>query len=335
MPEPEGGDVSRQAFQVAYHGLDPSDHAMDVEALAPALLAFGKLIREANAQINGDRARVKVLVTSDFEHKCFNINFEVIQNILEAIKGLFHGDAIQSAEHLLETLGIIGGGTTLSLFAFLKIRNGRRVTSIQRTQDTDSSGDVILNINIEGDGNILQIPNNVLKLSENKKILQTLNETLGPVESGNAERIEFRQADRPPASYDRNDTRAIVRSCDAGPDDLIALDANSNAPKTEIIIRSLYVYSPVFDAKAKTWRFNLQRKHIYADISETDIAREALRRGGSFTNDRYRVRMEVTPPDTEEGEPHYKILEVLDFTPAPQQTTLALPPPKRKPRKRR
>jgi hypothetical protein len=39
--------VSRHAFQVAYYGADPNDHTMDVEALAPALMAFGKLIRES------------------------------------------------------------------------------------------------------------------------------------------------------------------------------------------------------------------------------------------------------------------------------------------------
>ena len=78
MAEDESGDTNRQKFQVAYVGEDPNDHTMDVEELAPALLAFGKLIRAANAELNKSRARVRVLVASDFEHKCFNINFEVV-----------------------------------------------------------------------------------------------------------------------------------------------------------------------------------------------------------------------------------------------------------------
>jgi hypothetical protein len=32
----------RQKFRVAYMGADPHDHSMDVEALGPVLLAFGK-----------------------------------------------------------------------------------------------------------------------------------------------------------------------------------------------------------------------------------------------------------------------------------------------------
>lgn len=71
--------MSRKEFSVAYSGkAREEDHSIDVESLAPALLAFGKLIREANSEANGKSATSKVFVISDFEHKCFNINFEVV-----------------------------------------------------------------------------------------------------------------------------------------------------------------------------------------------------------------------------------------------------------------
>jgi hypothetical protein len=330
MAEIEGGDVSRHAFQVAYYGADPNDHTMDVEALAPALMAFGKLIREANAQINGDRAKVKVLVTSDFEHKCFNINFEVVQSIMQMVKSLLQDDNIETATKLLQTIGIIAGPSSViggSLLWFLKIRKGRKVAKVEKLKDSAPSGDIVLNLAF-GDGSNVQITNNVLKLSENKKILQNISDTLGPVETGSADRIEFRQADKPLASYDRDDAKAIIKSCDAGPSDLIALD--DTALKPEMVTATLYSYGPVFDNKAKTWRFKHNKKPIYADISETNIAKDAMRRGGSFVNDRYRVRMEVTPPDSEESSPHHKIIEVLDFRPAEQQPNLPLRKPKRK-----
>jgi hypothetical protein len=330
MAEIEGGDVSRHAFQVAYYGTDADDHSMDVEALAPALMAFGKLIREANAQINGDRAKVKVLVTSDFEHKCFNISFEVIQTIMQQIKSFLADDNIETATELLKTIGVVTG-TGASLFGFLKWKKGRKVKKVQKLSDTDSSGSVV--VHVEGDGNSIQITNNIFKLAENKKVLANIGETLGPIETRDAERIEFKQADKTTASYDREEVKAIIASCQAGPEDLVALD--EEAPKPEIVTATLHVYSPVFDTKAKAWRFNLKKKHIYADISQTNIAKEAMRRGGSFTNDRYRVRMEVTAPDVEGGDPHYKITEVLDFTPAPQQAALPLPKPRKNTKKRR
>ena len=99
----EGADVSRHAFSVAYHGDVADDHAMDVEALAPALLAFGRPIRESNSEINSDRAAVKVLVPSDFEHKCFNINFELVQTILQGIKDLLGDQNTKTASDPLKT----------------------------------------------------------------------------------------------------------------------------------------------------------------------------------------------------------------------------------------
>jgi hypothetical protein len=118
MAEGEGGEMSRQSFQVAYDG-DSDTHSMDVQGLAPALLAFGRLVREANSELNGRRATVKVLVKSDFEHKCFNINFEVIQNILDMIAGLLQSEEIKTARQILIDLGIIGGGGGLELFGYL------------------------------------------------------------------------------------------------------------------------------------------------------------------------------------------------------------------------
>lgn len=176
MAEIEGGDVSRRAFQVAYYGTDPDDHSMDVEALAPALLAFGRLIRETNTQINGDRAKVKVVVTSDFEHKCFSVNFEVVQNIKQAVKSLLHDDTVKTATELLKTIGIIGtaGGTVGgTLFGFLKWKNGRKIKSVQTIRDQDSSGDVT--VNVEGDGHSVHVTKNVFMLAENKKFSKRLS----------------------------------------------------------------------------------------------------------------------------------------------------------------
>lgn len=292
MAEVEGDDVSRRAFQVAYHGVDSDDHAMDVEALAPALLAFGKLIREANAQINGQRAKVKVLVNSDFEHKCFNINFELVQTILQKIKSFLKHDNVQTATELLKTIGVITG-TGASLFGFLKWKKGRKVKKVQKLTDANSSGIVI--VSVEGEGNTIQITNNVFKLAENRKILETIVDTLGPIETKDAERIEFKQADQPAAFYNREDVKAIVASCEAGPDEL---DEIEDKATTEIANATLYVYSPVFDdsKKAPRWRFIYKKKPIYADISETSIAKDTLKRGVSGVNDRYKVKMEISPP---------------------------------------
>jgi hypothetical protein len=63
--EPGTGDVSKHQFSIAYDGtalVTTGDHSIDVQALAPALLAFGKLIREANSEFNGKRSTANVRV---------------------------------------------------------------------------------------------------------------------------------------------------------------------------------------------------------------------------------------------------------------------------------
>jgi hypothetical protein len=107
MAETGKHEVSRHEFSVAYDGKarGPEDHAIDVQALAPALLAFGKLIREANTEFNGKKSTAKVLVVSDFEHKCFNINFEVVLGLYEQAKTLLGIEGVKTAKEVLEWLG--------------------------------------------------------------------------------------------------------------------------------------------------------------------------------------------------------------------------------------
>jgi hypothetical protein len=54
---------------------------MDVADLAPALLALGDLIKRANATLNGDAAQVKLIVQSDFEHKCFQVMVQIAKGV--------------------------------------------------------------------------------------------------------------------------------------------------------------------------------------------------------------------------------------------------------------
>jgi len=122
-------EQNRERFQVAYIGDDDNDHSMDVETLAPALLAFGKLIRTANADLNRDRTKMKVLVDSEFEHKCFLINFETLQTILDTVKDFLNDEGVKHAADVLQKVGVTAGTTAAGLFGYLKWRNGRKVES--------------------------------------------------------------------------------------------------------------------------------------------------------------------------------------------------------------
>jgi hypothetical protein len=299
---------------------------MDVEALAPALLAFGRLIRAANAELNKDRAAVRVLVDSEFEHKCFLINFDVIQTVLDQIKDFLDDETVKNAGEVLKKLGVLGGavGTVLG---FLKWRNGRKIESVQEVKNSPHA----LVLKVEGNDNTINIGADVLRMAQNAEVLAAVESTLTPIKDRKEARIiEFRQNDKPVATFEEQAVHAIIASCEdpggVDPEEVF----EEEAPKTVTAV--LYSYGPVFDPKAPMWRFLYKRKPIYAEIKGTSIASDAVKRGGSFLNDRYKVKMEITQPHKEDGAPHYKVLEVLEFTPAEQQIALPLKRPKAKPR---
>lgn len=69
----ETSGMSKQAFSISYASSErPDDHSIDVNDLAPALLAFGQLINAASSTLNNKATRTKLNVVSDFEHRCFN-----------------------------------------------------------------------------------------------------------------------------------------------------------------------------------------------------------------------------------------------------------------------
>lgn len=311
------GEEHREKFQVAYLGEVDGNHSMDVEALAPALLAFGKLIRAANAELNRDRATVTVLVDSEFEHKCFLINFEMLQVVLDQVKDFLNDEGVKHASDVLQKLGVLAGTVTTGVFGYLKWRNGRKVESV--LQVNNSPGAVV--IKLEGEGHTLQIGKDVLRLAQNPQVLEAIEGTLAPIkEYGEAQAIEFRRDDKPLASYKEADVKAIIASCE-DPTGEEPLEVAGD--ETKIVTAVLYAHGPVFDIKAPNWRFLYKKKPIYADIRETKIAKDAVKRGGSFMNDRYKVKLEITQPP-EKAEPRYKITEVLEFTPAEQQIGMNL-----------
>jgi hypothetical protein len=301
---------------------------MDVEALGPALLAFGQLIRAANTELNQNRATMKVLVDSRFEHKCFLINFETLQTILETVKDFLNDEGVKHAADVLQKVGVTAGTTAAGLFGYLKWRNGRKVESAQEVKDSPAA----VVVKVEGDDNTVVIGSDVFRLSKNPEVLEAVEGTLAPIAQKEANVIEFRKADKPLVRFQESDVKAIVASCE-DPGGVEVTEQEDEKPKTVTAV--LYSHGPVFEPKAPNWRFLYRKKPIYADIRGTNIAKEAVKRGGSFMNDRYRVKMEVTPPNDEHPEARYKIVEDLDFTPGEQQMNMKLRAAKKKPVKKR
>ena len=307
--------VSRHGFSVAYDGATRSDeHSIDVENLAPALLAFGKLIREANVEFNGKKATSKVLVVSDFEARCFHVNFEVVLSLYEQIKSLLDSPDVSTAKTILEWLGLLGltgGGGTLTFLGYLKWKRGRQVEA-RHVTDSDHTGTV--EVRIEGEHNHVTVHNHVYNLSENPRALRATRDAFLPLGQDGFEVLRLKDNDETLGEIDTDDVESIVASCNVG----IEM-AKETEPEVETTSAWLSVYSPVYDEAAERWRFRLGTDVIYADITETTISADALRRGGAMADDAYQVKLEITTEIDAKGgkkQAQYKILSVVRFVPA-------------------
>jgi len=67
--------MSHATFQIIYDGPALENSTMDVKDLAPALLALGEAIEQANFSTNHQKASVVLNVRASFKTGCFGIEF--------------------------------------------------------------------------------------------------------------------------------------------------------------------------------------------------------------------------------------------------------------------
>ena len=116
--------AGRARAVVRYDGPALSEHEMDVHDLAPSLLALADLCKIANEIFNGESASVRVLVRADHEQKCFQIQFDLVQNLYDQLTVLMSRDSIKNAKEILEWIGIIGLGGVVGTAGLLDCTSG-------------------------------------------------------------------------------------------------------------------------------------------------------------------------------------------------------------------
>ncbi|HEY0832870.1 MAG TPA: hypothetical protein VGE72_03075 [Azospirillum sp.] len=306
--------MSRYKFEVAFDGPALASHEIDVQDLAPALLGLSDLIKAANAEFNGERSAVKLLARADADQHCFNIGLEVVQSTYDAIKGFLGYDGIKTAKELLEWLGLVFPSGALGLITYWRVKNGRKVKSVAKIESADRVGFVAVQFN--GSAEKHEVHNHIYNMGENKSVADAAEKTFRPLDSTGVDKVTIRVDGRVASEIDHSDLIPVKRSYDS-----VRFKGDEQSTEPQTIISHLRVYAPVFDPKADNWRFVYGGKPIYADISETNIAKDAIRRGGASVGDTYKVKLEITEYVTAKNQfkNSYKIKEVLSFEASPYQ----------------
>ena len=125
--------MSSTSFQVVYDGPALAGSTIDVRELAPALLAFGDVLEQANITLNSGRATIALRVNASFKSGCFGIDFSVVQSLINQALALFKEPGVVNAMELAEKLGFVvtgvaGAGT--GLIKVIKWLRNRKITKI-------------------------------------------------------------------------------------------------------------------------------------------------------------------------------------------------------------
>jgi len=103
---------------------------MDVNQLAPALLALGKTIEEANFALNDSHTKVALKVKASFQSGCFGIDFDVTQSLMEQTLNLFKESPIATAKDLIDYLGFVSAPVMAGVLGLIHWLKGKDINEV-------------------------------------------------------------------------------------------------------------------------------------------------------------------------------------------------------------
>lgn len=194
---------------IRYDGPALSGHEMDVQDLAPALLALAEIVQIANRKFNEGRANIRVLVNADIEQKCFMLDVSLVQSIMDQAATFLGQKDVSTAKEIGEWIGLIGS-PAIGLFGLYKALYGKPKgdTAAGTTFQTAANGNITI-INVNGDGNVIQVPAQTAELARDPDVLKQVKAVLAPLQREGYEDFSILEGTRTLARIDRSEALSI------------------------------------------------------------------------------------------------------------------------------
>jgi hypothetical protein len=308
------GRYSQHSFHISFYvSRAPEDHQIEVDKLIPALTGASQLVKLANSQLTKGTFDASLLIDASFKDRCFSIDFNLI---LSATESLLSTTGVRTAKELLEWVGLLCGPVgLLSLIKFLAWKNGRKIERREKIPAKDEEA-ASYKIYVFGDSNTVTVNRDILQMAETPKISQAVKQLLSPITDDKFDEVKIASDKDNQVTLHADEVKSIVKSCDT----TISGDETDESIETDNVWLS--IYSPVFDLKAKKWKFKMGKDKITADISRTRMAEEAFDRGGVGVGDSYNVTLETKFNNTKKSSTSkaYSILKVNKFIEGERQS---------------
>ncbi len=294
--------MSKASFKVFYCGPELDSGQMDVKELAPALLAAGAVLDEANRVLNGNRSSVSVKVKK-FEDGSFGVSFDVWQSLTAQAVSLFSGNEVTAALNIIAVLGFAGGGAA-GLVKLIKMSKGRKP---RRAKTLDNG-----NIELDFDEGLIEVSKQVCDLYLDMKVRVELHNFSLPLARRGVDRIGIYHGREMVESITKDEAAYFLPP--AAEDDL--LDERE-------ITATYFIHSLSFKDDNK-WRFTDGAVTFFATIQDQLFLDRVNQNLVSFAKgDIMRVRMRTKTWNTAAGpRSEYEILEVLEHRSAAVQLRL-------------
>ena len=311
-------------FQIIYDGDALASGQMDVNDLAPALLAVGDLFQEANRIFNGQRAEVSVKVSSEFKRGSFGVNLELMQGLYQQIQGVLLNDPIKTATQILDTIGIWKGavGTAgISLFALMRWLRGRRIES----STVLDNGRVRIEINnSQITGSVIEVHPDVVKLYNDDIIRRATTAIVKPLEKPGITVLETRKDGTVQERITKEEALDFRASSEVEP---TKEEKSLLQSEREAIVE---VTRPSFENKLK-WSLSDGSSSFQADMEDKGFLEKIERKEISFTKgDLLKVKLLTKQTQITGGlRTENVIIEVIDTIPAMKQLPLIPVEPKK------
>lgn len=187
--------MSEANLTLIFSGSAVEKGVIDVQNLAPALLAVGELVQATNYEINGDKTQIAVKVRATAQGS-FEVDLCLLQSLQQNAKALFdfalqNKDGISAANDLADLLFKTVAGTSAcggGLFALIKFLKGRKPEKIEQ-----KGGEVHIHI-----GETLFVTNpQAIRLAESIPVREQAKRTIATLSNEGIDKIRIRRPDTP------------------------------------------------------------------------------------------------------------------------------------------
>lgn len=294
---------------IRYDGPALVGHDMDVQDLAPALLALADIVQIANRKFNGDQVNMRVLVNADVDQKCFQLDLSLVQSLLDQAQAFFGKDNITTAATIAELIGLTTGAGA-SLFGLYKLLFGRKKPvpdgGISYTENLATGTTIV----ILGDGNTVEVTNQVASLASDPEVMKRVKTVLRPLEKPEYSDFSVFQGDVPVVRIDAEEAAGILA---APPPELSGPEEVPEGQETQAT-GPAWVDTSHFRGNAK-WALLWNGVKIDAKMPDDFLERFQSNEIMVVPNTKLTVRMTITPKVDDNGNPlgptSYVVTEVL------------------------